>query len=137
MKIDGVVPAPTHKTLEPNACAAWAALRHMVPGIASRSFKLPSPDGGYALRYVVPKSQEDVTAWLKETVIFSDEVKPLREAHRQQTDAHWWPPSTDHYNAELHVAPLENGGWRFRLARICYVVILASFAHCAFLIACP
>lgn len=113
VKINRDLPSTSREALEPKVRAAWIAMREQVPGIACRSFKMPPPDDVFAFRYTVPSRTGDVDAWAKETVIFTDDVKPMREAYRALLHGHYWLTSADHYVAELHVSPSPDG-WNFR-----------------------
>ncbi|KAH8116767.1 hypothetical protein DFH11DRAFT_1131013 [Phellopilus nigrolimitatus] len=55
--------SPSRELLQTQVCEAWQLLRHLVPGIACQTLKLPPFDGQYELRYTVPQSLEDVDAW--------------------------------------------------------------------------
>ncbi|KAL5496114.1 hypothetical protein ACEPAH_3031 [Sanghuangporus vaninii] len=92
---------------------------------------MPPPDESFAFRYTIfPMNEEhwaafgdctvrtvadEIEAWSNATVIFTNDVRPMREAYRLLKDGHWWLSSADHYVAELHVSP-GPGGWNFSLS---------------------
>lgn len=92
---------------------AWAALRHLIPLIATKTSKLPTHDNRFTLQYTVPLTTEDINLWADQTVIFAEGVKDLSDNHLKLQNTVWWLLSDNRYNAELHILPLENM-WQFR-----------------------
>ncbi|KAL5525434.1 hypothetical protein ACEPAF_9304 [Sanghuangporus sanghuang] len=106
----------THIDVEKRVKSAWTALRHFTPAIACKTYRLQTGDKRFAFRYTVPRTEEDVQAWLDETVFFFDKKShaTLYDEHCQLKDGHWWRCSDDHYVLELHVSQMEND-WTFSL----------------------
>ncbi|KAH8116763.1 hypothetical protein DFH11DRAFT_1823648 [Phellopilus nigrolimitatus] len=99
--------SPSREILELQVREAWQLLRHLVPGIACQTLKLPSAR---------PTSLEDVGTWADQTTFFDDSVVPFYEKHEQIRNNRWWNCVEPHYNAELHVSPLEtSSSWQFSL----------------------
>ena len=92
---------------------AWIALRHLIPLIATKTFKLSTHDNRFALLYTVPTTVEEIELWADTTVVFSEGFKVFYDNHLELQNSVWWRPSDSRYNAELHVLPLSNG-WQFR-----------------------
>lgn len=90
--------------------SAWLALRHNAPAIACKTYRLQAADRRFAFRYTVPRGEDDVQAWLNETVFISDEERDisLYDEHCRLKDGHWWRCSDDHYVLELHVSRMAN-----------------------------
>ncbi|KAH8116825.1 hypothetical protein DFH11DRAFT_1134109 [Phellopilus nigrolimitatus] len=108
--------SPSRENLELQVREAWQLLRHLVPGIACQTSKLPAFEGQYEFRYFVPQSLEDVSIWANQTTFFDDGVAPLLERHEQLKNSRLWSSAEPHYNAELHVSPLKTSlGWQFSL----------------------
>ncbi|OCB90912.1 hypothetical protein A7U60_g1822 [Sanghuangporus baumii] len=77
---------------------------------------MPPPDESFAFRYTVPTAADEIEAWSSATVIFTNDVRPMREAYRLLNDVHLWLSSADHYVAELHVSRVRVvriSGWNF------------------------
>ncbi|KAH8113325.1 hypothetical protein DFH11DRAFT_1545019 [Phellopilus nigrolimitatus] len=109
---------PPREPFEIQVRAAWQLLRHLVPGIACQTSKLSPLPGQYELRYAVPQTLGDVGAWVNQTAFIDDSVAPMHERHEQLKNNRWWSSAEPHYNAELHVSPLEAPStWQFRYAR--------------------
>lgn len=94
---------------------AWIALRYQAPTIACRGFWLSDGRKDPALRYIIPRSQDDVERWVSGTTFFSNEVKPFSQCHNDLKDKLYWRPSAEEYCATLHASALGNEDeWQFR-----------------------
>ncbi|KAL5479106.1 hypothetical protein ACEPAI_2394 [Sanghuangporus weigelae] len=102
----------THLTLTASISLPTSIARRDV----EKRVKLQTGDKRFAFRYAVPRTEEDVQAWLDETVFFSDEKRDatLYDEHCRLKDGHWWRCSDDHYVLELHISQMEND-WTFSL----------------------
>ncbi|THH03330.1 hypothetical protein EW145_g6347 [Phellinidium pouzarii] len=108
--------APPRKDLEQHVQHAMVLLRHLIPGIACKTFVTPGPEGrsNFAFRYTVPTSLDEVYSWAKDVTFFDDGIQELHAKNSQMNEQHWWHSVDDHYNLELHVSPLAKG-WQFSL----------------------
>lgn len=101
---------------------AWIALRYQVPTLACKCIRLPDEKGSYAFSYDVPRSADDLEAWIAETAFFNDVAAPLDLIHYNLKDGQWLG-LVDKYCASLHVSLLEKEDeWHFRCVNMIFVI---------------
>ncbi|KAF5367427.1 hypothetical protein D9758_003671 [Tetrapyrgos nigripes] len=106
----------TREQLAPYVKAAWTHLRFLVPWMAIRTSDMtPNPrDNAFLYSYAVPVNQEQVDAWLEETVIWRSEELPFADWESLLRITHW-KPGDNRCAFELHVAALPDGHWMMGL----------------------